>query len=297
MMSNQNGKRMKIIASLAVIAIIFASSTLYLVLNTSFGSHSPFAQNPSTPLGQGNRSPSGNLALGQAASAYTPIDTNVTRTITVSGTGLISFVPSEALVALSVVTTNSTAGEATSANAAITINVIRALNSIGVANSSIQTTGYTLYPNYNNYNNYQVPQILGYTITNSLQVNLTGTSPEQLGVKAGQAIHTAVKAGANQVNLAFTAPNQRLALLNNEALQQAVISASSQAQTIAKALGVTITGVLAVSNGNGYYQPQQNGALFAAAVETVTVTAGGTPIVPGTLTATASVQVTYSIGW
>ena len=213
-----------------------------------------------------------------------------------SGTGQITFVPSEAIVALSIVTSNSTAGAATSANAAITINVFKALNSIGISNSSIQTTGYTLYPNYNNYQSYQTPQITGYTITNSLQVNVTGTSPDQLGVKAGQAIDAAVKAGANQVNLAFTAPNQKLAQLNDEALQQAVISASGQAQTIAKALGVTITGVVAVNSGYGYYQPQQYGyGIQAATTVTATAYAGATPIVPGTLTATASVQVTFSI--
>ncbi len=71
------------------------------------------------------------------------------------------------------VTVNTTAGAATAGNAATTLDVIRSLNSIGVANNSVQTTGYTLYPNYNNYGGAQPPQILGYTVTNSLQVKVS----------------------------------------------------------------------------------------------------------------------------
>lgn len=273
-MMNQSRNWTLVIASISIVAIILGSSAIYLVI-TQTGRSSPSGQGPLNQVGKGDTSTA-----------------NLTRTITVSGTGQVSFVPSEALVDVSVVTDNSTAVGATTANAVATSSVIKALNSIGIANSSIETMGYNLSPNYNY--NQQPPALTGYAVTNSLQVNVTGVSSDQLGLKSGQVIDTAVKAGANQASLQFTVPNQMMAKLNNEALQQAVLSASGQAQTIASALGVSITGVISASEGSGF-SPYPQTVFGAVAAVTMTTTVGLTPIVPGTLTASATVQVTYAI--
>ncbi len=299
-MITKNPNRIRNIVSLAVVTIILISAVAYLVLNANQGSHPLSTANPS---GSGSLAPSnqsghalvltGAGASNQAVSGDPAGSGNLTRTISVSGTGQVSFTPDEALIDASVVTVATTAGAATAQNAATTLGVIRALNSIGIANSSMQTTGYTLSPSYNNnYGSAQPPQILGFTVTNSLRVNVTGTGSDQLGLKTGQVIDTVVKAGANQVSLQFTASNHELAVLNNEALRQAVLSASSQARTIADALGVSITGVLTASEGYSY-SPQSYSGLGAVFAETATAVL--TPIVPNSMTATATVQVTYTI--
>lgn len=264
------------IAGLAIAVALLASSTVYLAF-------APGQKESSTPL----------VAVADPASGDPATTTSVSATpsITVVGTGQVSFTPTEAIVGLSVVAENATAGEATAASAAATAAVIRALNSIGITNGSIQTTSYDVSPNYD-YTQGKPPTIMDYTVTNSLQVNVTGASPSQLGTRAGQVIDTGVAAGANQVTLQFTVPNGMTRQLYGQALQQAVADASSQAQTIASSLGVSLTGVISASDGS-FVSPQP-----VMNIQSTLSSGAGvpTPIVPGTLTASASVQVTYGIG-
>jgi uncharacterized protein YggE len=193
-----------------------------------------------------------------------------------------------------VVATNKTAQATTQTDASITGKVIRALNSIGVSNSSIQTAGYYLSPNYNNCN-YSgcIPVILSFTVTNSLLVNITSSDPRQLGLSAGKSIDTAVAAGANQVSLQFAATSSLTSSMNTKALQAAVASASVQAHTIAASLGVSVSGVISASETNSFspYYPSQ---VFGAYTVTQ-ASAGITPILPGSQTITASVLVVYAI--
>jgi hypothetical protein len=212
------------------------------------------------------------------------------NSITVSGTGGVSYIPNEALVSVSVLTSSSTAEEATSSNAAATLSVIKALNGIGISNSSIETQGFSLSANYANCYSSCIPQITGYTVTNSLQVNITSASPSELGLEAGRAIDTAVAAGANQISLSFSETNSYLTELTDGALQQAVASAYDQAQVMASSLGVNITGVVSANEGSSYTPYYGSQLVFAAAANTVT-----TPILPGTQSMSVSVQVVYAI--
>jgi len=220
------------------------------------------------------------------------------NSITVGGAGSVSYIPNEALIRVAAVTENKSAVLATSSNAALSSKVIKALNGAGVSNSSIQTQGYNLNVVYSNcFNNPPcVPQIMGYTVSNNLMVNLTSTSPTQLGSQVGTVIDAAVEAGANQVSLSFSETNSGLAALSNNALQRALATASGQAKVIATSLGVSITGVISASEGSSsgpqnFYGPVQFGA-----IATVTTVAGaGTPIIPGSQSYTINVQVVYAI--
>lgn len=130
----------------------------------------------------------------------------------------------------------------------------------------------------------------GYEVDNEIQVTVSVTSQNisQLGIKVGQAIDAAVAAGANEVyGVQFTASNNALQQAYNEALQQAVLDASSQAKTIATALGVTVTGVVSVTTSPSYVPSP---VLYASAGSS-----SQTPIVPQSLTVSASVQAVYAI--
>ena len=272
------------IAGLAIAVVLLATSTVYLASAPGKkGSTQSRSGLDSSPLGVVADPANGDPTATSQGSA--------TPSITVVGTGEVNFTPDEAMVGLSVVAENVTAGEATSADAAATTAVIKALNSIGIANGSIQTTSYDVSPNYD-YTQGKPPTIMDYTVTNSLQVNVTGTSPAALGGRAGQVIDTGVAAGANQVTLQFTVPNSTMKPLYGQALQQAVADASSQAQTIASSLGVSISGVMSASDGS-FISPQPVINLESSLSSGAGVP---TPIVPGTMTASASVQVTYGIG-
>ncbi|MDG6997727.1 MAG: SIMPL domain-containing protein [Nitrososphaerota archaeon] len=217
---------------------------------------------------------------------------STTSSITVSGTGQISYTPNEALVQVSVETQNSSASAATSENAMAVAHMIKSLNRMGISNSSIQTEGYNFSPNYSTcYSGSYIPQMTGYSVTNSLQVNITSNDPMQLGVNAGLVIDTTVNAGASGISLSFGATNSVINQLTNEALQNAVSSASTQARAIASSLGVSITGV--VSSTQGSVNAPQPFYVYAGAADIVAPSQ--TPIVPGTHTITQTVQVVYAI--
>ena len=207
----------------------------------------------------------------------------------------MSFVPDEALVDVSVLTTNKTAVGATQTNALVTAKVIKALNGIGISNDSLRTQGYNLYPNYNYYAYPSSPSIMSYSVTNTLEVNLTSDDPSRLGLRAGQVIDTAVGAGANQVYLQFSASKSLQAKVNTEALQQAVFAAGSKAKTIADALGVTISGVISVTEGYSSYSPYNYQSYGGYTTTFTALPAATTVILPGNQIASASVQVVYLI--
>jgi uncharacterized protein len=280
-MQNKSGQISTAIVALLVVVVLLASSTLYLTLLVSQKStNSTTGGAPQQTL---------HLALSNGAGASSQTVISSSNSITVVGTGQSSYTPNEALIQVSVQTDNTTAVAATSSNAQDVVNVIKALNGIGIANSSIQTQGYSLSANYANCYSSCVPQIIGYTVTNSLQVNITSNSPTELGLNLGQVIDTSVKAGANGISLYFGASNAILNQTTNEALQNAVSSADSQAHAIASSLGVSITGVISATEGSPYY-PQPSYGLYAAAA----ITSVQTPIMPGTQTVSETVQVVYS---
>lgn len=214
------------------------------------------------------------------------------NSITVSASGQATYVPNEALVQVTVMTQGSTAEAATQANAQSTSSVISALGGIGISNSSIQTQAFNLNVDYSNCYSSCIPSIIGYTVSNTLQVNVTSGDAQVLGLKAGQVIDTAVKAGANQVNLYFGATQSLLDQVTTVALKDAVGAADIQAQTIAGSLGVSITGVISASQGGGYSpQPYYGYPVFAATANS----ASATTVLPGTQSFSMTVQVVYSI--
>lgn len=254
-----------LLVGLLVLVVILASSTVYM----AFIAYQP---NP-------------------RASAQNVTSSSSTNSITATGVGQVSYTPNEALIQVSIENQNSSAVVATSSNAATVVSVIKALNGIGISNSSIQTQGYNLSPDYSNcYSGLCVPQITGYTVTNSIQVNVTSSDPTRLGLNAGNVIDTAVGAGANSVSLSFAASQSVMNQLTGQALQDAISSASSQAHVIADSLGVSITGVISsTQSSSGYPQPLY-GMTYASSTTNVS-----TPIVPGTQTLSESVVVVYSI--
>jgi uncharacterized protein YggE len=273
-------------AALIVVVALLAASTVYFAYQGRPGS----SASPSTVGASSVPYVGGAIPLASGAQLQTGDASSTANSITVTGTGEVSYIPNEALVDVSVVTENVTAEVATSSNAATTVSVIKALNGIGVSNSSIETQGYSLSANYANCYSSCVPQITGYTVTNNLQVNITSASPSQLGLEASRVIDTSVAAGGNQVSLSFSETNPALTTLVNSALQQAVASAHSQAQVIANSLGVSITGVISASEGSSYTPQYYGGPVFAPARAAIS-----TPIMPGAQSTSVSVQVVYAI--
>jgi len=207
------------------------------------------------------------------------------RLIHASGTGEITTTPDRAVISFTVETQDTDPKAAQAANAQIMDSVNRALKAAGIAANDMKTTGYNIWSETPDSDKLLGSQKEIYHVTNTLRVTLSDIT------RTGEIIDIAVSNGANQVSsLYFTLSDEKEQQFRGEALTKAVEQARADADTVAAAAGVTITGVKDISIG-GTYVPVYNSYLKADAMEM-----GGavsTPIESGEVTVTASVSVAY----
>ncbi|EJG06623.1 protein of unknown function DUF541 [Methanofollis liminatans DSM 4140] len=224
------------------------------------------------------------LAAGVwSASAAT--DTTDERLIHASGTGEITTTPDRAVISFAVETQDADPKVAQAVNAQIMDTVNSALKAAGIAAEDMKTTGYNIWAETSEGDRPFGGQKTIYHVTNTLQVTLVDVT------RAGEIIDIAVSNGANRVNsLYFTLSPEKEQQFRSEALTRAVGQARTDADVVAAAAGVTITGVKDISIGSTYV-PMYTSYLKADAMEM-----GGaarTPIESGEVKVTASVSITY----
>jgi len=214
--------------------------------------------------------------------------TGTVKTIQVSGTGSVSAAPDEAIIYLAVQTQDVSATNAVNENAALVAKVIQALVSLGISQSDIQTSSYTLTIQTLTSTTYSMQNIqpisqsnvsaVQYVANNAIQITLTNTS------LVGRALDAAVNAGVNEVDgITFTFTPQLTASLQKQAIQLATQDAANQADAIAFTLGLKIIGPTSIT-------PSFNQPFYQT---TAAPNANPTPIQPGTLQLTAQVQTIY----
>jgi uncharacterized protein len=197
--------------------------------------------------------------------------------ITVNGTGTITSVPDEATFTIGVQTQGSTARDALAANSEQMRRVIQAVRSAGVSKDDVQTQDVSVSANYSEENS-----IDGYNASNSVLVTLRDLS------RAGKVLDAASNAGANQVYGPNLSRSDREAV-EKKALSDAVGDARTKAEALAKAAGVNLGGVTAITEGfSGGPEPYYASDMRLAKAEA--------PIEPGTQDIQASVTVTFAIG-
>ena len=196
--------------------------------------------------------------------------------ITVTGTGTITSVPDEATFTVGVQTQGSTARDALASNSAQMRRVIGAVRSAGVSKNDIQTQDVSVSANYSDGN-----QIDGYSASNSVLVTIRDLS------RAGRVLDAASNAGANQVYGPSLSRSDQDAL-EKKALRDAVGEARTKAEALAKAAGVSLGGVTAITEGSsGGAEPYYATDLRMAKADA--------PIEPGTQDIQASVTITFAI--
>ena len=198
-----------------------------------------------------------------------------TTTITVTGNGSVNATPDKASFDFGVQVNAATAAEAISKDNAQAQKIIDALKNAGIPDADIQTSSVSLWPQTSN----DGTKITGYQASNDVTV----TSSID---KAGALVDAATGAGANNVN----GPNLSVGDQSTyyaKALKLAVDDAKTQAQAIAAASGLTLGGILHISNESSTPGPIPYGAAFGAAK-------ASTPIEAGSQQIQASVTVTYS---
>jgi hypothetical protein len=214
------------------------------------------------------------------ASTQHASDAHSGRTITVSGDGEVSTEADLAVLTVAVTATASSADDARAQVAERSETMRQALRDAGVPDDAVTTAYFRVGPQYN-YDG-KARNVTGYQAVHAYTVEV---APD----RAGEVIDVAVGNGADEVQgVTFTLTDETRADLREEALNAAMDAARTDADTLADAANLTITGVHSVSTSGGFTPVGTR-----VAYETADAGGASTSFEPGPVTVTATVSVTY----
>jgi uncharacterized protein YggE len=254
---------------LLVLGLVLVVSLLLIGCESQGGTSTTEAQGATLPQ-------SVNVALTGSTSQQTGI--------WVSGTGEVTATPDVAILTLGVEAQETTV-EAAQSEASSAMNaVVDALKTNGVADNDIQTQWYDISPvtKWDDKTNEQITT--GYSVTNMVTTKIRDIS------KAGATIDAVAAAGGNltRINgISFTLNDPTA--YNAQARTLAMQDAAAKAQQLATLAGVTLGKAIYISE-SGSYIPSP--IRLTASAEGASAS---TPISPGELDISITVQVGYSI--
>jgi uncharacterized protein YggE len=227
--------------------------------------------------------PLGSLAQSPSPTPNGTGDSDFRPSISVTGTGRVKAEPDVADINLGVTKQADDAQTAADDAATTMAAVIAALQAAGVADADIQTTTISLTPVYDYDDN--PPQIEGWEASNL--VNITVRDIDSVGA----VVDAATGAGATNINgITFRVDDATAA--EAEARAAAVADARAKADQLAEAAGVTIIGVLSMSESGA--QPPMPIFMERAAFDMAAGEAA-TPVMPGQVELSINVFVQFEI--
>lgn len=233
----------------------------------------------------------------QATPSTDTVDTcNSSRTVQVSGTGIVNVTPDRALIQLGVQSNGATPRAVKSLNADAIQSVINTLKFLGVNAKDISTDRYIVKPVYENYNSLHIK---GYRIDNVVAVILRDVD------KVSDVIVAALEAGANEV-IDVELYTSELRKYRDQAREMAMQAAGEKAQDLAETAGASAGCVLNINENtwsyyNGWWSRDNQNLWVQNAVQNVTPSAGlgiqaqEGPISLGQISIRAEVNATFSL--
>lgn len=209
----------------------------------------------------------------------------VTRTISVSGSGKAYLTPDIAYVTIGVHTEGKDATETVAGNTTQSQKLTDALTRFGIDAKDIQTTNFSIYPQQQYDNNGKPTGEITYIVDNSVYVTVRDIT------KVGELLDAAVTAGANSVNgIQFDVADKTQAL--SDARKAAVEDARRVADELAQAAGVELGAVQSISVNSGAVPVP---IMYDRAAEMAAPAAASVPVNPGQLIVTVDVNLVYAI--
>jgi uncharacterized protein YggE len=197
--------------------------------------------------------------------------------ISVTATADVEAEPDLAVVRVAVEATADSAAAAREQVATDTDAVRTALENASLSGEAVTTAGSTVQPQYDRSGD--TPELVGYRATHALRIEVADVD------RAGEIVDLAVENGATSVNgVQFTLAEDTRAELRSAALTDAMDAARTDAETIASAAGLTVTGVQQAETSRDRTTP---GPVLEAAES------DRTTFSPGPVTVSATVSVTY----
>lgn len=207
-----------------------------------------------------------------------------TRTLNVTGQGVVYLAPDIAYINIGIHTENPSASDAVAENNLQTQQVIETLRKNGIDPKDIQTSNFSIFLNYN----YTPEGTRGdafYVVENTVLVTVRDLS------KIGALLDAAVKSGANNIyGIQFDIADKTEAA--KKAREEAFKDAQKQAQEVAQLSGVTLGNIQSISFSESFPTPifvggKGGGPAMAAMPEV--------PVQPGQLSVMVTVNVSYEI--
>lgn len=227
------------------------------------------------------------LLIVWAAAAFVRADDNnqLVPSITVVGTGKVQVRPDMANVTLGVTTEAATASEALAENNQRMAHLIKTLRGLDISEKHVQTSSFNVSPKQSyDRNRREPPKIVGYTVTNQVNVKVMEVS------RLGKILDAVVQAGGNRiqgVRFLLAEPKPHL----DQARRKAMADARQRAELYADAAGVKVGAPLVISEQSvSVPRPVMLGVEVRALAAPSEV-----PVSRGEQTLSASVTVTYAI--
>ena len=200
------------------------------------------------------------------------------KIVTVTGRGTMSVAPDTAMIRIGVTSRGKTAKNASDSNAKQMTAVMVAIKNSGIAERDIRTSRLSLQPQYENKGG--ITRLLGFRVTNQLTVRIRdiGHLPAVLD--------RAIAAGANEMSgIEFVVSGQSKLL--DQARDAAIADAYRKAALYAKAAGVKLGRVVAITEQGASAPPRPVAAMRAGAA--------AVPVAPGEQMLRATVSVSYEL--
>lgn len=209
--------------------------------------------------------------------------------ILVSAQGSVDVAPDMAVLSLTVTREADTARSALDANSSAMGEVLAAMKAEGIEARDLQTSGFSIFPRYsrpkaNSSGERQPPEIVGYTVRNTLNVRVRDIST------VGAVLDKSVTLGVNEGgNIQFT--NADPSAVIEQARIKAVKQAVAKANTLALAAGVKTGKLLEISEQS--YNPRP--APMMAERMSMAGSAKAVPVATGENTYTVTVNMSFAI--
>jgi uncharacterized protein len=249
-------------------------------------------------LAQGDYATKVNVTSGPTNPNVYVSSTPAEHAISVSGTASTKIAPDLLNIQIRVQTESANAKTSQEDNAAVSADLRSKVKALGVNDSSIQTTSYSVDPIYDStyscdksgYNCHYDSKLTGYRTTHMLNVELSDLD------KGGDVIDAAASAGSNQTFIdyvQFTLKDSTRRALQKELLKGASSEAKSKAESMAQGLGISLGKVLSASESYSYY-PQP--IYYRSAAMDMAGAAPKTELSAGQVDVSATVSTSFEVG-
>ena len=202
----------------------------------------------------------------------------IERLITVTGEATVGVAPDTVVIRLGVNSQAKAAREASEANSRQMTGVLAVIKEQGIADRDVQTSRLSVQPQYDP-NKAGPARLLGFQVTNQVTIRVREID------KLPGILDRAIAAGANEMSgIEFVVSEQSRLL--DQARDDAVVDARRKAELYAKAAGVKLGAVVAITEEGS--NPPQRPVMQA-------MRSAGVPVAPGEQMLRAAVNVTFEL--